>query len=166
MTPPPAAWAMRAGLATPAAPVLDPVESYLINQRCYGDCVDAGNSSLLMTDFVPYWSHGDPVGVDYYEVWQGRGDCYFDPETCMGCALVGVTTALTVTITDSPPAFNPVGGTFGAELASGPDCYVVRAVNGGGAGAASNAIGVMTFSLMQGASEMFVWPPPTPTLVP
>lgn len=161
-------WALLTrSLAAPEAPVLSSAESYVTNERCFGDCVTAGNTSLLMTDFVPYWTHPDPVGVDHYEVWRATNAAYWDVASCATCSLVATSTGMTTTVTGSPPPFNPVGGTTDAAVVTEIDFYAVRAVNAGGDSAQSNMIGVVSYSLMQsGPPGSLDWPAPTPTYQP
>jgi hypothetical protein len=153
------------GLATPEAPTLIDYLSEVTNERCLGECLTAGNSSLYVTDFVPYWTHPDPVNVDYFEVWRATSEYYWDIGACTACALVATSTGFTTTITSSPPAFNPVV-TMDGNVLSEIDVYRVRAVNGAGASAQSGAIGVVHYSLLQAGEAYPGWPLPTPTYVP
>jgi hypothetical protein len=155
-------------LATPAAPALDSGASFLTKMRCYGDCVDLGNSSLMLHDFVADWSHPDPALVDEYEIWRATGDPYFDPTNCAGCT-VTVSTGMTGTVEGSPPAFQPVHG-YEEGGGSAVDTYVVRAVNGAGESEPSNRVGVIIYSFLTAIRTenpyWNVWPPPTPTYAP
>lgn len=141
------------GMGTPAPPVLlSGPESAVVNVTCRGDCVTGGGPSWLTSDVLLKWRHPDPPGVDEYLVYRARMEPYFEPETCLRCELVGTTTGLELVVPDSPPGFNPVGGTAGMEMMTEIDFYVVRAVNAGGASGSSNRVGSQTWSLMQGAS--------------
>lgn len=135
-------------LAAPAAPVVSSVRSEVVNQVCVGECALGGAASWVTSDVLVWWEHEDPLAVDDYEVWQATMEPYFEPETCAACALVATSSGLQATIADSPPGFNPVGGTDDADFMSAIDFYVVRARNAGGTSGNSNRIGVVTFSLL------------------
>ncbi len=147
-------------LVAPDAPVLlTGPWSRTTNVRWVGgDPVDGGPPVLLYTDVVVRWRHADPVSVDRYEVWQSPLP-YFAVPSCTSCTQVASSTGLRVTVADSPPHFNPVGGTAAASIMSEFHFYRVRAVNGAGASGDSNEIGVVNYSLLQGATEL-------PTFVP
>jgi len=144
-------------VAAPAAPVLAAGDSAVTNVVCTGDCYVGGRASWVTSDVILGWSHEDPLTVDWYEVWTAVDEPYFDPATCTDCELAGETTGLTYTVEDAPPGWNPVGGTEGASIMSGIQTFTIRAVNGGGTSVVSNEIGVVHFSLLQGAKDL-----PTP----
>lgn len=141
---------LERSVSTPAAPEILDSASAVINTVCVGECVVGGAPSWVTSDALVNWTHSDPINVDYYELWRSRGVPYFEPATCTACSLVAETTGLSVIVSDSPPGFNPVCGSTGAELLSGFDFYRVRAVNSDGASAPSNELGVVTYSLLQG----------------
>lgn len=138
-------------LSAPDAPVaLAAPESAVVNVVCVGYCVVGGGPSWVTSEMRVTWTHPDPASVDEYEVWRATDEPYFDPDSCTGCELATITTGLAAVVSDSPPGFNPVGGTQGANIMSRIDTYVIRARNAGGASTASNSIGVVSFSLLQG----------------
>ena len=140
-------------VAAPAAPVLAAADSAVTNVVCTGDCYTGGRASWVTSDVILGWSHEDPLTVDWYEVWTAVDEPYFDPDTCTDCELAGDTTGLTYTVEDAPPGWNPVGGTEDASIMSGIQTFRLRAVNGGGTSAVSNEIGVVHYSLIQGAVD-------------
>lgn len=144
-------------LATPVAAVILDGETEVWNYACTGDCVMDGRASLVTQDLYVVWEHEDPVMVDYYELWRDTAEPYFEPDSCTTCTMVTTTTGLAALSEDSPPGWNPVGGTTGSDIRSEMDFYLVRAVNSGGASEISNRIGVVSWSLMQGSSDL-----PTP----
>lgn len=95
-------------------------------------------------DVLLRWRHASPPGVDYYEVRHGLNQPYSSPD------LDGTTTALRY-LADAPgQTLIYLGGTAGATIAGDLDTYTVRACNRAGCSAASNEIGVITFSVRQG----------------
>ncbi len=139
-------------VSTPEAPViLPPPDSVITNTVCVGDCYTGGRASWVTSDVIVGWTHPDPLSVDEYEVWRSTQEPYFEPESCTACELEATTSGLEATVTGSPPGFNPVGGTAGSANQTDLDFYLVRAVNAGGTSEASNRIGVMSYSLMQGS---------------
>lgn len=141
-------------VTAPVAAVISDTLSAVTNVVCVGDCYTGGGPSWVTSDFVVAWGHEDPLTVDDYELWCAVDEPYFDPDACVGCELIGVTTGLNMTVTGAPPGFNPVFGTEGAALMSGIETCVVRARNAGGTSGASNEVGVVNFSLLQGMPSM------------
>jgi hypothetical protein len=140
-------------VSAPDAPVaLTAPDSAVVNVVCLGDCMVGGGASWVTSDAQIAWTHPDPLSVDEYEVWEATDEPYFDPDACASCELAATTTGLEVVIEDSPPGFNPVIGSAGGVERSLMRTYVVRAVNAGGVSDASNEIGVVSYSLLQGGS--------------
>lgn len=145
-------WGLRA-VSSPDAPVLLAApESQVVNVVCVGDCFVGGGPSWVTSDVLVSWTHPDPAGVDEYEVWRATDEPYFDPDNCSACELAATTTGLSAVVTDSPSGFNPVGGTQTANIMSSIDTYLVIGRNAGGASVASNRVGAVSFSVLQGGS--------------
>lgn len=126
--------------SAPAAPVLLSGRSIVLTVSDDGERWEG--------DVLLRWRHANPPGVDYYEVRHGLNAPYSNPD------LDGTTTALRF-LSDAPGQdFVYLGGTAGATIAGDLDTYTVRACNRAGCSAASNEIGVMSFSLRQGIPEL------------
>lgn len=100
--------------------------------------------------------HADPADVDYYEVWRSKTQPYFEPVSCGAACTMITTTGMLVVIELPELAFNPIGGTPGADLTGGTVAWAVRAVNGAGTSGLSNRVGVSTWSLSQNIPEEFM----------
>ena len=154
-------------LAAPAAPEINFGRTRAIPHLQGNFDEDVLVGAELWTDLHLFWTHLDPVQVDYYEVWKATNEPYWTPTDCVSCTLALTTTGQRGVFPESPARFNPLPGTANYMPQSDFDFYLVRAVNTSGASEESGMVGIVNYPLgigpdLGGGGFMdFPTPPPT-----